>query len=155
MIARSSAHFGVEHLLGPSKKCSRKQHRRGKTTHDKGESTTSTLAASRPRKRPQKGASNLEPPTVPKESKKTPKRPGPRMAPRQNARKKGRTAKTGDKPGAAGTKKKEQEHKVRCGVCPVSPEFSLLKKQQKTKTKRRRRRATKRKEQTPKTTDLT
>ena len=136
MITRSSAHFGVEHLLGPSKKCSRKQHRRGKTTHDKGESTTSTLAASRPKKGPQKGANNLEPPTVPRESKKTPKRPGPRMAPRQNARKKGRTAKTGDKPGAAGTKKKkEQEHKVRCGVCPVNPELSLLKKQQKQKRK--------------------
>ena len=33
------------------------------------------------------------------------------MAPRQNARRKGRTAKTGDKPGAAGTKTRKRNLK--------------------------------------------
>ena len=63
---------------------------------------------------PQKGASNLKPPQSTERIQKTPKRTGPRMAPRQNARRKGRTAKTGDKPGAAGTKTRKRNKNTRC-----------------------------------------
>ena len=62
------------------------------------------------RKVPQEGASSLKPPKYRENPTKTPKRTGPslRKAPRQNARKKGRTARTGDNKGG-GDKNKEKE----------------------------------------------
>ena len=78
------------------------------------------------------------------------------MAPRQNVRKKGRTAKTGEKPTAAGTKRKKNKTKtVRGGVWPVSPELSLLKTTKNKKTTTAEKQKRERENKTQKTADLT
>ena len=84
--------------------------------NEKGKNNTSTRSKETPLP-PRVQEKGLR--EVPRESKK---RPGPRMAPRQNTRRKGRTAKTGEQKNAAGDKdkKKEKEHKVRVGVCPIT-----------------------------------
>ena len=71
---------------------------------------------------------------VPRKSKK---RPGPRTAPRQNARKKGRTAKTGDKPGCGGdTKRKRQQTQSACGGVPCDYLIYLSEKKEKQGNKK-------------------
>ena len=67
------------------------------------------------------------------------------MAPRQNARKKGRTAKMGDDATAAKKKQKEQTKNVQGCVVSVSPELCLLEKRQTSSSRTLRQR-----ERTPK-----
>ena len=64
-------------------------------------------------KGPQRGRASSSPAKF-RDNPKTPKNSGPRMAPRQNARKKGRTAKTGDDTTTAAKKGTNQK---RAGVC--------------------------------------
>ena len=64
-----------------------------------------TFAALRPKKGPQRGRASSSP-TKFRENPKTPKRAGPRMAPRKTPAKK-RTARRGDNINAAGTKKRK------------------------------------------------
>ena len=110
-----------ERLLGLSrKKCAAAKTKRGKQKPG----TRSNEAPLPPRVQ-KNGASEggrvISAPPSTERIQKSPKRPGPRMAPRQNARKKGRTAKTGDKPGAAGTKtRKGTRTQSACGACPVT-----------------------------------
>ena len=103
-------------------------------TQQKGKNETTnkkhrnTLAASRPKRasegRPQKGrASELKP----RKFQENPKRTrGPEWHPREKRQEKGRTAKKGDKPTAAGQKGKNQN--VQCGGVVLQPELYLLKK---------------------------
>ena len=124
------------------------QNKRGKRK-TKQEQHTKTLAASRPKKRPQK---------VQGESQK---RPGPRMAPRKNAKKRDARPKRAEQTQAAGHKKeKKPENKCVCGGVLLLPELYLLKKKNKNKNRKRRRRRRRRKnqrkrERTQKKPDLT
>ena len=112
---------------GLSRKSVAAKRKRGKRK-TKQEKHTKTLAASRPKKRPQK---------VQGESQK---RPGPRMAPRKNAKKRDARPKRAEQTKAAGHKKeKEPERQVRVKGCPVTTwSISLKKKTQNQKRRRRR-----------------
>ena len=112
-----------ERLLGllESRKGVQPQNKRGKPKQAR-EAMKHPCRLASEKRASEAGRVISSPPTVPRESKESPNRPGPRMAPRQNARKKGRTAQTGDKPGCGRDKdkKKKQKQKVRVGVCPVT-----------------------------------
>ena len=104
-------------------------------------SPQNTLAALRPEEGPQKGRVVSSPPKFRENpKKKKPKRTGPRKAPRQNARKKGRTARMGDKTSAAGTKQKKRETDQEGAVWSVPCDYLsfISQKQRKNKTKEKR-----------------
>ena len=112
---------------GLSRKSVAAKRKRGKRK-TKQEKHTKTLAASRPKKRPQK---------VQGESQK---RPGPRMAPRKNAKKRDARPKRAEQTKAAGHKKKKnQKNRCVCGGVLLLPELCHLKEKNKQKNKRRRR----------------
>ena len=124
-----SAHFGSKSLLGlptsarkPTRASRKGVQPQNKTKRGKTKQGTRSNEAPLP---PRVRGQGLR--EVPRESKK---RPGPRMAPRQNARRKGRTAKTGDKPGCGGDTDKKRKKNTRCvwGCALLLPELSLSKK---------------------------
>ena len=87
-----------------------------------------------PRKGASEGASEqAQAPLVQGESQN---RPGPRMAPRKNAKKRDARPKRAEQTKAAGhKKKKEQENRCVCGGVLLLPELYLLKKKKKQKQK--------------------
>ena len=97
------------------------QNKRGKEKQNK-RNTRKPLPPRVPRKRPQK---------VQGESQK---RPGPRMAPRKNAKKRDARPKRAEQTKAAGHKKKKnQKNRCVCGGVLLLPELCLLKKRKNKK----------------------
>ena len=108
----------LEGLIGLLEKVCGRKTKRGKTTTG----TRSNEAPLPPRVRERglrRGASDLEPPPVPRESEN---RQGPEWHPDKPPERKDARPKREINPVAAGDtdKKKKQERKVRVGVCPVT-----------------------------------